>query len=304
MPKYLFVRQCPGCQYLVPPAWERCKRCDADLACARTRSLVGAGAKATNPSAPATFGAARFAGSGVAPPASPVAPPVRVTTPPAFAPSAPNDVRGGYERVPTVGESWASIHQAPKPTKLPILGVLTTIAIVVAGWFAWHQATARNLPAEWRAYVEAGEGVDYQSVAGRFSVKFPTEPVEMGQSVIVGGRRFEVVALMSAPDGKAQSGVGVLWIDLPSDMLATNDTNALLQQYAEEWAERGDGSVSELDFLTVERYQAVDASIKEGVVRGKARIILAGTRVYVLVAAGTENGAIGFGTLTESFDLT
>jgi hypothetical protein len=44
--------------------------------------------------------------------------------------------------------------------------------------------------------------------------------------------------------------------------------------------------------------------LKQGAIRAKVRIVIAGTRVYMVVAGGGEHGAIGFGTLTESFDLT
>ncbi len=301
----------------MPPAWERCKRCDADLACARTRSRVGAtvGSKAAS-DAPATFGAARFATSvATAPPpraaTAPVAPtptppaqpsPVPATSYVAFAPAAPNDVRGGYERVPTVGESWASVRQPSKGPKIPIVGLLVTIAIIGCSWFAWKQATTRHVPEAWKPYVIDGEGIDYTSTTGRFSVKLPVEPAETGQSGVVGGRRFDLSALVSTVDG--DQGVMVLWVDVPSGLLVERDADANLQDLAEEFAESSEGVVKELDFLTVDGYQAVDASVKTGPVSGKVRIIMAGTRVYLLVAGGAEGGAIGFDTLVESFELT
>jgi hypothetical protein len=294
----------------VPPAWERCKRCDADLACARTRSRVGATVGSRASDAPATFGAARFsaAAPAVAPTAVGSTSPAPSTSPPpstsyvAFAPAAPNDVRGGYERVPTVGESWASVHQAPKRPGIPIVGLLVTIAIIGCSWFAWKQATTRHVPEAWKPYIIDGEGIDYTSALGRFSAKLPVEPAETGQSGVVGGRRFELSAVVSTVDG--DQGVMVLWVDVPSNLLVERDADANLQDLAEEFAESSEGVVKELDFLTVDGYQAVDASVKQGAMSAKVRIIMAGTRVYMLVAGGAEGGAIGFDTLVESFELT
>ncbi len=269
--------------------------------------------------APATFGAARFAATTAATPdptaathkspthPTPSSAPSPTTNYVAFAPSAPNDVRGGYtkrefERVPTVGESWASVHQTPKSTKVPIVGLLVTIAIVGCSWFAWQQATARHVPEAWKPYVIDGEGVDYTSPAGRFSAKLPVQPAETGQSGIVGGRRFELAAVVADVDG--DQGVMVLWVDVPSGLLVNRDADANLQALAEEFADSSEGVVQELDFLSVDGFEAVDASLKLGAFRAKVRIIIAGTRIYMLAAGGSEGGPIGFDTLVESFELT
>jgi hypothetical protein len=267
----------------VPPAWERCKRCDADLACAAPRELVGA----------ARLSAAAAPG----PPDPPSKPQSSTFT--AFDPSAPIDVRDSYQRAPTVGESWAPV-QAPKHRKLPIVGLLMTIVILGTSWIAWKQATARHIPAELKPYVHDGEGVDYSTPSGRFAVRLPSTPQEISQSVTVSGAAIAAAAALSITDEHI---IGVAWFDMPYKMIATNDLDANLQQLAEGYAETEGDTLKELDFLTVQGYDAVDASFERDGASGKVRLILVGARVYVLLAGGTTGGPIGFEQLTDSFIL-
>jgi hypothetical protein len=283
----------------VPPAWERCKRCDADLASAQPRVLVGAGAPPAS-TAGSTFGAARLGPTAAAPPPPSTASRPAHATYTAFDASTPNDVRGGYERVPTVGESWASVA-APTTRKIPIVGMLVTVLILGSCWFAWKQATARHIPEELKPYVLDGDGVDYSTPSGRFSVRLPFEPEEMSESVVVSGAGFNLAAVMSITDEHV---LGVAWFDVPSNLIAGTDVNANLQTLVEGYARTDGGVLQELDFLTVQGYSAVDAEFDQKTASGKLRVVLAGTRVYVLVAGGTEDGALGFERLTDSFVMS
>jgi hypothetical protein len=284
----------------VPPAWERCKRCDADLADTAPRELVGAGATTTTTSTTSsTFGAARFGGAPPTLQPTPARPKSAAFT--AFEPSAPVNVRDTYQRVPTAGESWSSVRPAAMPRKLPIVGLLVLVAIVGSSWFAWKQATARHIPAELKPFVHDGTGVDYTTSTGRFTVTLPNPPQEMTQEFVVSGASMNVAAAFSILDEHA---IGVAWFDVPSNLIANTDINANLRQLAEGYATTDGDVLKELDFLTSQGFNAVDASFEREGTSGKVRVILAGTRVYVLVAGGTSGGAIGFEQLTQSFDIT
>jgi hypothetical protein len=286
------VRQCPGCQYLVPPAWERCKRCDADLASARPRELVGAGAARPHAHAPASpvppATANRRAEVACSRPALP------------FDPSSPLDVRASYERVPTVGEAWAPAAPPVRAKRLPIVGLLLAALIGGSVWFAWRQATARSVPEGLQGYVHDGDGVAYSSPIGGFTVTLPVAPQEVTESFVLSGASVGVSAAVSVVD---EHGLGVLWFDAPPALIAAPDIDLALQQLAESYAASDNQIVSELDYVQANGYPALDATVESGAISGKVRVVLAGQRVYVLVAGGIDDGAAGFETLVESFTL-
>jgi len=279
----------------VPPAWERCKRCDADLADARARELVGAGA--TRSVTPAHPHAHSVPSAATPPPAT------KSCTRPAlpFDPVAPLDVRASYERVPTAGESWAAATAKPSTRKLPIVGLLLAVLIGGSIWFAWKQATARTVPDGLKGYVHDGEGVEYSSPIGRFSVTLPTTPLETSESFVVSGAPMMISAVVSVVEEHA---VGVLWFDAPPELVSTNDMNAALQQFAEGYAVSDGQVVVELDYVDAGGYPAVDATVESAAVSGKVRVVLVAQRVYVLAAGGTDGGAAGFDTLVGSFTTT
>lgn len=278
----------------MPPAWERCKRCDTDLSVAQPRELVTAGVQATVTSL------SRPARAGL--PTPPRAPtqqtPPAAKPPPSFEPASPYDVRE-FERIPTRGESWGAIEVPAAKKPLPIIGVIVMALIVGSSWFAVQHATARAIPEGLKAYVHEGEGVDYQPVDGGFQVRLPTTPEGASESVTISGMGFTVAVAASIVDDQA---VGIAWFDIPPKLI-TSDVDATLQQLSEGYAATDGGRIEALDFIQVSGYPAVDVELVEDDVSGKARIVLVANRVYVLLAAGGE-GAAGFETLVESFTLT
>lgn len=305
------MRQCPGCQYLVPPAWERCKRCDADLSGARTPVPVGAGAGA--PSAPATFGAARLSASSGVGIVTPVASrsiclpgatlPATVSTivPSAITPSAPLDVRS-FERVPTAAEAWRAPAPGRRSRRFPIVGLMMTLAIVGSCWYAWTSATRREVPADLRGYVNDRAGVDYAPEFAGFRVLLPKEPAAqaVGQTVRVAGGTMTISGAASVGE---QHALGVAWFDVPAIAIESRDMDANLRQLAEGYAAANGDIVRELDFVQAEGYPAIDATVEQGDISGKVRVILTGRRAYILFAATDGYGPAGFSTLTESFSL-
>ncbi len=275
----------------MPPAWERCKRCDTDLSVAQPRELVTAGVQATvaattRPSLPGL----------VTPPGPATPPPPRPAA--SFEPASPYDVRE-FERVPTRGESWDSVEAPAVKKPLPIVGLIVTILILGSGWFAFQHATARVIPEGLQAYVHDGDGVDYQPTDGGFQVRLPTTPQGTNQSVTISGMGFTVAVAASIIDEQA---VAVAWFDIPPQLISS-DVDATLQQISEGYAATDGRRIAELDFVPVSGYPGVDVELVEEDLSGKARVVLVANRVYVLLAAGTE-GAAGFETLVESFTLT
>jgi hypothetical protein len=304
------VRQCPGCQYLVPPAWERCKRCDADLSGARVPVPVGAAAHAASP--PATFGAARVhraAPPVAAPPRPPAFSPLagtRVETvssvvPSAIAPTAPLDVRS-YERVPTAGEAWHAPAHGRNPKRFPIVGLIVTFAIVGSCWYAWTSATRREVPADLRGYVNDRDGIDYAPEFAGFRVLLPKEPAAqvVAQTVRVAGGTMTINGAASVGD---QHALGVAWFDVPPVAIESRDMDANLRQLAEGYAAANGDVVRELDFVQAEGYPAIDATVAQGEITGKVRVILTGRRAFILFAASDGYGPAGFSTLIDSFSL-
>ena len=111
---------------------------------------------------------------------------------------------------------------------------------------------------------------------------------------------MQVAAALSVIDEQV---VGVAWFDVPSNLIAASDMDANLRLLAEGYATKDGDVLEELDYVSAEGYNAVDASFDREGASGKVRVILAGTRVYVLVAGGTESGAAGFDRLTASFEI-
>ncbi len=219
---------------------------------------------------------------------------------PSFEPCAPINVRDGYEPLASIEDSWTPKATRSKRRRLPIKGLLVSCLVGGAVLIAWQQATARDIPAELVSYVKDGVGVEFVSENGRYSAQFPRPPQHMNRSITFSGTALDVSFAYSRTGNQV---IGVGWFDVPSRSIATKDANANLAQLANSYAVAEEATVTELDFFSFHGYGGVDAHLRSDRAVTKIRVVMVGTRIYVLHAGGTPQGAIGLGRLSESFEL-
>lgn len=312
------VRQCSGCGYLVPPAWEACKRCGADLLAEPAAQAPGAGAGSVG--APVPVGVPAGGRAAPAPPALGAAP--ASSPPPAFgAAPAPHDgeqpdwerlaapVRLGFGVPPGPGvppgtAPWAPPPVAAAPTRAGSLVwplVLLVVLLLAAGGGAvawWRSVGGEHVPESLRPYVDDGKGFAYTPMDARFSVTLPGEPEEISQTAEIAGVPVTYNFVMSSG---ADYALGVMWVDLPAGSVV--DASAQLEDGAVGAATATDAKIIRQEHTTHGGFEALDAELDAPEGQGQLRMIVAGNRLYAAIAVTRDSGAPGFDRLVESLTV-
>jgi hypothetical protein len=291
------MRPCDRCGYLLPEAWDACKKCGAPKAASRQAAPVGAGvaARAGAPAgvaAPAPGAPARHA------PDLAYAAPVRIGF------GSPNEAPPGtaFQPPPTAGAQWTSPSAPPKGSSVGrALGSLVLVAAIVAGGVVgWQALTSEDVPAAIKTYVDGG-GVDYAPPGTGYRVRLPAAPVEEHASQQIGAMSLTTRAALVQTDSY-EVAVAVVDLGFEVDM---RGADPLLAGALAGGFEGAGGEISGKSDTEHDGRPALDG-------RGtgpdghpvRLRLILDGSRMYTLFAHAPAGTNALFDELVDSFVLS
>ncbi|MCZ7525503.1 MAG: hypothetical protein M5U14_03400 [Acidimicrobiia bacterium] len=313
------VRNCPDCGYLALGQREDCARCGATLEVVSGPSGAAPAAVAATSPAPAapggaapseTMDAARAPGPH---PIGGAALSAALSRPPHLGSGAPRPASapggsggsGGYWAPARLGPSWPAPVERPVPAprrRNPWLLLVFMAALCGGGWFALQRIAADPAVAEEvQEYADGTAGVPFESFEGRWRAVLPGEPVHRAETASEAGITitvsFDMVELGS------DYAAGVAWADYPAGGDFSN-TDAIFAAAAQGAANETGGEVVETQRVDHRGYPAVDVVVKAPEGYAKARAILAGYRMYIVIVASRDEATPGFDRLVESLELT
>lgn len=283
------MRTCGECGYLLPEAWDACKRCGAPVAQLPSsaafvpRAPVAAVASGPSVRAAPEPGAAHEAYD------ARYAAPVRLGIPPA---------------APEQHQPWAAPAVPPgRGRSWPVAVAVVAIVIVGAGaWFGWKALRApAPLPAEARAYVD-GAGVAYEPFNQGFRVRMTKSPIESTQTVSQGGLSVVVTMGHIEHDGRYEMLAGgadlgiVIQPELAHSMLSGVATGIVA-------AEPGVDIVDQR-MLQFEGWPALDVRLTAPDGHpARALVVLAGSRLVIIFTHATSDNDDLFEAMQDSLEL-
>jgi hypothetical protein len=294
------VQKCDKCGYLIPPAWEECRRCSAAV-------------DAPAPVPATTAVAPPWSPNAAAPPAAPP-----IASPPASGyderyastariglPGAPTSNGAGpfnpYERVPAASSQWSSGTTVKRaPSSLKKIAALTLM--LVGGFMGWKyvQAWRNSVPEEVKEYVDGG-GVEYAPPGLGYSVRLPEQPVEDAQTRDVNGMTVTVhIACNQKDRWEACAGVTQLPVAL-DDAQAESAMRAAVS--AGNAAAQGEIASTEL--TTHAGMPAMEAELEapDGY-PARVLVVLSGSRMFMLVAHSAQGTDQIYDEMVESLQIT
>jgi hypothetical protein len=309
------VRACHNCGYLVPDAWDTCKRCHAAL---KERVAAGAGVRRATPySDPGTRPAGAAAPAGALPkPGPPPLPtlPAPSRPGPAFDPGYAAPARLGIPDPNAEAFTPPSVTTDPNgtswsPPAPPVRAGRTTVAVrVLAGVVVallalggWQlvQSKRHQPPAAVAAY-NRGSGATYAPAGLGFTARLPAMPTETTRSAMVNGATVTMHAALVSSD---QWEAGIVVIDLPAPLPAQGRDTAMREAFA-QGSDAVTGRLGGPKTTTHEGWPAMDAEITPPDGHPLlARIIVVNRRAYMLMAHSVEGTHGFFDTLVDSFHV-
>lgn len=316
------MRKCAGCGYLVPPAWDECKKCGAALG---ADPVAPAEVRAP---APATVAASPVSSPGLAaappPPASPFGGPAPTPPPSPFgapASSAPAADWSAPARLtaPTPASStpWgapapaSSPHdpvRAPNPAKGPrvppgvVAAVLAVLAVVGAGaWFVTGGGRDRPLG------PQLTFALPYAAPSGAFRTMLPCQAQTQQQQVTIGPNLTTTVGFGACIGEDPIVMVGDAGIPAGTPGF---DPDTALRGAADGAAVSSGGVVAEYQETSHDGLRAADLRISRDGATVRMRVVLGGTafgntRIVVAMVASEDGDPKGdFDRLVESLSVT
>lgn len=297
------MRQCPGCGFLVPPSWEECEKCGADLADA---SVFRAGS---------TAGASATARTSVATPVAPVTPAGSADPPSdehfdyfsgAVVPStAPGSVSGVGD-TPDLGSLESETVRPPGDARRAraltrLVYAVCAVVLVAAGWYGYGQITAEHVDLEPAAqeWVDGDRSVSVENALAGFRAELPASPEIVEQSMTVAGATYTVHLEMSQATPEYVAGVG--YVDGPPG--SEQELDALVADGGGAEFVSGGDTVS-IDTTDHNGRRAVDVVAAVDDAATKVRMVPVGTRLYMAMIVTPYRSAPGFDRLVDNFELT
>jgi hypothetical protein len=282
------MRTCPGCDYLVPPAWADCKRCGASLAGAREAVGVASGQAAAHRAVP-----------------KPVTPASSALHFAAFAPSDPSFAAATPVADLRPWESGRSVDalssaEPRRRRRIPFIGPVAAIALVALVFVGWQRITHLSVPAALGPWVEHHHGIEFAPTGAGFRVSMPAAPLESTAHITVsrGVEGAAPVAVTSISDYE----VGATWLGVPRAALAAAGDDPLAS--AVNIAATAGGFAVQVQTTTRHgRYPAVELEINRDGHDGKALMVLADTRIYVVFIVSPHNVDAGFDYVARSLKI-
>lgn len=301
------MRQCRQCGYLLPEAWETCKRCGTPVAGTPAPLAAGVpvGVQAT--------------GAGPAPPAAPPVPSAPAAS--AGPPAPPPAIGGGFDpryaaparlgfpaASPAAGASGLDAGRPP-PVRAPARPLSRRIAVavlalgLVGAWFGWQRLRAAPaLPAEAVSYID-GAGVVYEPFNQGYRVRLPRAPAEKTDTVDQGGVSVTYSAAYVEYEGRYELGTGTA--DLPF-VVPADVANELLSDAAVSAVAAGTG-IELLEQVPTQfaGRPALDAKLDapDGD-PARVLVVLDGSRIVVAFTHATSRNDDLFEALRDSLELT
>jgi hypothetical protein len=298
------VRQCEQCGYLLPEAWETCKRCGtavtrtASVPAVRSADRVPVGEASATPAPPAAWAGpspVRAIGDGFDPRYSA---PVRVGFPGDGAPTVADrpDV-GGWQPPPIRPPARAN------PLRPAIVAIAVVAVIVAGGWFAWQRLRAEPaLPAEAVSYIE-GAGVAYEPFNQGYRVRLPRAPLETTGTVDQGGVSVTYSEAYVEHEGRYEihTGAADLPIVVPAEVV-----NELLSDAATSAVAAALGSeLLEQEHTQFAGRPALDAKLEAPDGHpARVLVVLDGSHIVAVFTHATSRNDDLFEAVTASLELT
>ena len=262
---------CPGCEYVVPSAWEVCERCGASLDLAR-------------PVEPAvTAASTRMRGP------RPDLTPAARTPPVATARCTPR--RGSWDpppaprRAPRVDSAWldGDDDRARRRWRFPVIGPLAVVVAVVSLLFAWHKFTHPPVPTVLRPWAQHGAGYELAPAGAGFRVRLPAAPVVTTTQLTLGTGLDGFADVAMSRVGPYE--VGAVWLSVPYGTLDANGSDPLT--VAGDIAGRAGSFRIEVPSTAHQGgLAALEAEVSHESQDGDALVVVHGAWVYAVVVSG------------------
>lgn len=319
------MRQCPGCGFLVPPSWDECERCGADLADASVfraaSATAGTATAGTAVSRPASSPTTSPGPTGTRPPgipggadsspgpATPAGPPGPgagehfdyFTGAPVSQP-APGSLAGVADPLdsdpPDVVVSTGKARRARALTR--VVYVVCAVVLVAAGWYGYRQITAEDIDLDPAAqeWVDGERSVTVDNTLAGFRAELPASPEVVEQSMTVAGQTYTVHFEMSQVTPEYVVGVG--YVDGPPG--SEQELDALVADgEGVEFVAGGD--TASIDTVEHQGRRAVDVVASVEGASTKVRMVPVGTRLYMAMIITPYESAPGFDRLVDGFEL-
>jgi hypothetical protein len=275
------VKVCPGCDYLVPSAWDACERCGTALDDAvPVEPLVTAAAtrmRGARPELRSHYGGESGREWDVDAP-----PPAR--------------------RSARLDRIWTGDDEnARRRWRLPIIGPIAVAVAVVSMFLAWNRFTHPPVPKVLRPWAEHGAGVQLVPPGVGFKLRLPASPTVAGTQVTIGPGLEGGAEVAMSRVGPYE--IGAVWLSVPDGTLNVAGSDPLT--VAGDLAGRaGSFHIEVPDTAIQDKLPALKAEVTHEAQEGDALVVVRGTWIYAVVISGPGDLDTAFTALRKAFSLT